>query len=78
MRYLLATLLIVALSACMAPRVDNGQTQNFRRNYFCEKTRVTGSNRIVKVCRSRAQMEREQEEAQEFMRRNVPQVSGPG
>ena len=70
MKHLLYLLIAFGLlSSCVAPPTKEAQTLVVQ-SYVCRLEKATGSNRPIRVCRSREQMDKEKAEAEEFIRRN--------
>ena len=72
----LLTLMFFSLTACVssAPSpISEGETlataEGLDSQIICTREKVTGSNRKQKVCRTKAQIERERQAAKEIIRR---------
>ena len=72
----LPSLMLLSLTACVssAPSpIAEGETlattESLESQIICTREKVTGSNRKQKVCRTKAQIERERQAAKELVRR---------
>ena len=72
-----SALVFFSLSACVSSNSSQsaGETQGVENDLesqpqlICKREKVTGSNRKQKVCRTKAQIERERQAAKEIIRR---------
>ena len=72
----LLTLMFLSLTACVSsspsPVVEGepvASAESLESQIICTREKVTGSNRKQKVCRTKAQIERERQAAKELVRR---------
>lgn len=73
MRYLWVALLMIS-GGCEAPR-STPQLAASPPGLVCEQRKVTGSNRVQRVCRTQEQVERERREAEDLLRRSQRTVT---
>lgn len=73
MRYLWVSVLLI-LAGCEAPR-STPQLAVSPPGMVCEQRKVTGSNRVQRVCRTREQAEWERQQAEDLLRRSKRSVT---